>query len=286
MKGLITFFSFLAVIMAWLLLPAGGQPAISNSTGSGNGGGNTGSVGDGGTTCAQSFCHSGAPEFYYTLGSITSTVPNTGYVPGQTYTITASITKSGHNIFGFELTSETPGGTKIGTLSSTSSETQLTNNTNAVTHTSSGNFGSGSKSWSMDWQAPSAGTGEIVLQAAFNVTNGNGSPSGDTLYIDSIHVQEDSSASAIPSAQMVQENSITVYPTPAKDRITLQNVPQELKDGELLLRDLQGRVLRTLFEGDLSYTEGRSFELDLVAGSYLLEFRGEDERTIERILVR
>lgn len=289
MKRTLYFFFTLCFLLTYILLHFGDQRAISNSSGSANNGGNSGSVGDGGTTCAQSFCHDDAsPQFNSGLGSISTSIPASGYVPGQTYTITASINKSGHNKFGFELTSETPTGTKTGMLSSTSSSTQTTNGGDAITHTSSGNSGSGGRSWSMDWQAPSAGTGEVVFWAAFNVTNSNGGTGGDTVHVDSITVQEDSSSTAIPSARMYHKESLKVFPNPARERITIKGVSKDLGEGELILRDLHGKAIRTLYSGDLSYLNGRSFELDkdLSEGAYLLDLDGEKERALKRILVR
>src|SRR6188768_4571470 len=59
----------------------------------------TGSPGDGGNTCRN--CHSG-PNPTTTPGLITSNIPIAGYSPGQTYTITATVTRNGHSKFGFE----------------------------------------------------------------------------------------------------------------------------------------------------------------------------------------
>ncbi len=293
MKRLVIYASLLSFLIVQLFLLGGERKAFSYSTGSANNGGNTGSPGDGGqtdaATCAQSFCHDDASaKFNSGLGSITTNIPASGYVPGQTYTITASITKSGHDKFGFELTAETPGGTKIGTLSEDSSETQLTNNGNAVTHEQVGTSGSGGKAWIMEWKAPSAGNGEVHFWAAFNVTNNDGTSGGDTIHVDSISVQEDTSSTVIPTAKMMEGHSLQVFPNPVRDRLTLQKVPQGSKEGELLLRDLQGRIVKQLYQGDLSRTKGRSFQIgnELEAGTYLLEMRSEGGREVERILVR
>jgi hypothetical protein len=63
-----------------------------------------GAPNDGGTqngTCAKSGCHNGTTIAQADM--ITSNVPNTGYVAGQTYTITATITAANKVRFGFEI---------------------------------------------------------------------------------------------------------------------------------------------------------------------------------------
>ncbi len=153
---------------------------------SGSPGGRTGSPGDGGNTCTQ--CHGGTATNM--MGWITSNVPASGYVPGQTYTFTATGTHSGVQLFGFELTVETANGTKIGTLIITDPDrTQLTNGGDAVTHTSDGTGPSGnSNSWSVNWTAPASAQGQIGIYAAFNAANGNGNTSGDVIYKSSLFI--------------------------------------------------------------------------------------------------
>ncbi len=176
MKKLYPFLFALATPLILLLM----------SYSSGSPGGRTGSPGDGGNTCTQ--CHGGTATNM--MGWITSNVPSSGYVPGQTYTFTATGTHSGVQLFGFELTVETANGTKIGTLIITDPDrTQLANGGDAVTHTSGGTGPSGnSNSWSVDWTAPATAQGQIGIYAAFNAANGNGNTSGDVIYKSSLFI--------------------------------------------------------------------------------------------------
>ena len=93
-----------------------------NSSTSGAPAGSTGSPGDGGITCTN--CHSG-PAASVQTGWITSNVPVSGYVPGNTYTITATVTRPGHVKFGFEVSPQNISGVLQGTLINTSTATQL-----------------------------------------------------------------------------------------------------------------------------------------------------------------
>lgn len=287
MKRLISFLSIFSVVLVWLFLQMGAHPASTRSTGSPNGGGNTGSTGDG-ITCAQSGCHDDDnPKFPSSVGSISTNIPASGYVPGQTYTVTASVAVAGKNTFGFEITSEANMGTKVGSWSSTSGETQTTNNGDAMTHTSSGISGSGSKSWSMDWQAPSSGTGPVEFQAAFNVADGNSFASGDTIHLENISVDEDSSATAFPASNVQESSGFSLHPIPAKDHLNIRGIEDDEEEGEILLRDLQGRKLQTLYSGKLSAASNKPLSLkrDLESGAYLIELRKEEAQVFEKILI-
>jgi hypothetical protein len=156
----------------------------ANSTGSP--GGKTGSPGDSNETCTE--CHTGTASS--ASGWITSNIPANGYTPGETYLITATGTHNGVVKFGFELTAETSGGTKIGTLAITeATRTKLTNQNKAVTHKAAGNVPNGNtNTWTVNWTAPASDVGSIHFYAAFNAANGNGNNSGDVIYKSNLFV--------------------------------------------------------------------------------------------------
>src|SRR5689334_114569 len=103
--------------------------AVNNSSHSSSGGapaGRTGSPGDGNLTCALSGCHLPGPTPATMTGWITSNVPASGYVPGNTYTITATATRPNHVRFGFEISPQNSIGTLLGSLLITNTtETQI-----------------------------------------------------------------------------------------------------------------------------------------------------------------
>jgi hypothetical protein len=139
---------------------------------------------------------------------ITTDIPMTGYVPGTTYTITLTGTHSGVGKFGFELTAEDNANSKVGTFVITdATQTQLKNGGNAVTHTGAGTSPSGNaKTWTVDWTAPSAGTGDVGFYAAFNAANGNGNTAGDVVYTTSTFVMEEAPAPEITGIVPNQAN--------------------------------------------------------------------------------
>ena len=143
-------------IMSFNVLRNGGSP-----------GAKTGSPGDG-ASCLE--CHAGTAN--NVSNWISSDIPGTGYVPGEKYNLTATGTHSGVGRFGFELTAENTSNAKAGTFSINDNGTKLVNSNAAVTHNSSGTLPSGdSRSWTTEWTAPEAGTGDVTFYAAFNAAN-------------------------------------------------------------------------------------------------------------------
>ncbi len=97
--------------------------------------------------------------------------------------MTVNGTLAGAGKYGFELTAETATGSKTGTfIISDATRTRLTNGGNAVTHTSSGNSGGASTSWTASWTAPATDVGQVRFYVAVNAANGNGNNSGDMIF--------------------------------------------------------------------------------------------------------
>ena len=161
-------------------------PDSSSSNTNGSIGGKTGSPNDN-TSCLQ--CHNAING---NNGSISSNIPITGYVPNEVYTISTNITQNGINKFGFEITAEQNniGSSKVGNFIITNNEIQYTNNNHAVTHTPGSSISNNSKSWSMQWQAPNSGNGEITFYAAFIAANGDGTSAGDNIHFATLNVNE------------------------------------------------------------------------------------------------
>ena len=167
-------------------------PKKTTSFGNGSPGGKTGSLGDGLESCSS--CHyAGEGQ----NASISSNIPASGYIPGETYTINLSINQNNISKFGFEITAENQQGDKKGIfLITNTSETKTTNNNTAVTHTASGVNGiNNEKNWSFDWVAPgfAASDGEVIFYSSLIAANGDGQNTGDTKHSASLTVQESTS---------------------------------------------------------------------------------------------
>lgn len=121
--------------------------------------GHTGSPGDG-ANCTV--CHGGTAT--NSAGWIASNIPPGGYVPGQTYQITATNTLTGSTgKYGFQVSPQNTAGTLMGTLIA-GSNNQLVGSGKYVTHTLA-NFTD--NSWTFSWVAPVAGSGTVTFYGAF-----------------------------------------------------------------------------------------------------------------------
>ena len=153
----------------------------------GSPGGKTGSPLDG-NNCSQ--CHACTPINMENL--ITTDIPETGYIPGTTYTLSFGAANPAAQKMGFEFTAEN-NENKAGTFIITNSTvTKLTNGDNAVTHNGVAN--SNAYSWTFDWTAPVAGTGTVTFYGAANTVNGDGLTSGDQVFLSSLIVSENNSS--------------------------------------------------------------------------------------------
>ena len=151
----------------------------------GSPGGKTGSPLDG-ITCAQ--CH---PSSVTPVEWISSNIPVTGYMPGQTYIITINATDASATKIGFEVTAENAS-EKQGVITINDKvNTQLTNNNEAITHQETGTTPRDGKiSWNFNWTAPVTDKGDVTFYGAFNAANGNGNTSDDRIFTNSLKVSE------------------------------------------------------------------------------------------------
>jgi hypothetical protein len=179
-------FIALFAIVATALLIFSSTSTIGYLTGAPSGKANDPSSGN--STCTS--CHSGTATINTTVANITTNIPATGYVPGTTYTITSNVVYAGKTRFGFEVSPQNTAGVQKGSITITDPTNTKIVSTKYVTHTSAGNTGTGSRSWSFNWTAPAAGTGVVGFYGAFLVGNNNGSESGDLTYKTSITVLE------------------------------------------------------------------------------------------------
>lgn len=228
--------------------------------------GKTGSPGDN-SNCSS--CHSGGAVNAF--GLLSSTIPPTGYEPGLTYTITATCTDPAINRFGFQISPQKPSGTKHGTLIVTdAARTKLVGSGKYITHTSSGTSGAGSVTWSFNWIAPAAGTGDVTFYGAFNFSNHNNATSGDHIKLADMLVSENTGTAV---SLIGWEESIRVWPNPVTEVLNF-SVNEQAPANSAAIYDLSGGLVRSF----QSLPAAENFEInvaDLPAGSYFLYFASE-----------
>lgn len=188
----------------------------------------TGSPGDSLKTCVV--CHGGVA--INVSNWIASTVPATGFVPGERYTITATNTAQGHNRFGFSVSPQDIVGNLLGTIIITdTTQTKTVGNEKYVTYRSAGVDGKDSKSWSFDWIAPEAN--EVVFYGAFN-SNHDGHKGSDVTYLSQLKLFKQGFTSV---KELSSQNHFSVYPNPATDFIRVESAKLSVKQIRLLKMD-------------------------------------------------
>ncbi len=200
--------------------------------------GRAGAPAESGATCTS--CHSGTNT---TLpGLITSDIPVGGFTPGQNYTITGTISRPSITKYGFSISPQDNSGNLMGTMTVTSSETQLIGLNKYITHTSSGtNAPSGTKSWSFTWTAPTADS--VVFYGAFLAANGNSGTSGDNTFTSQLKVYSQAFLSV--KHQEWLEKSVSVYPNPvAENQIYIKTDISKIEMVRII--DNSGKVIKII----------------------------------------
>ena len=249
--------------------------------------GASGAPADGGVpagTCARSSCHNGTPTAQE--GLITSNIPNTGYVPGQNYTTTATITEANKVKFGFQISPQNTAGAKLGTIVVTNStETQTLGGGKYITHKTAGTGGTGSRTWTFDWTAPAAGTGAVTFYGSLMAANNNGSDSGDQVYNSTLTVQE--AAGNNVSENMAGIVDAEVYPNPSNGsfNILVSNAKSAIKTNVF---SAEGRlVYSNIYQNSAAKqiiplaTEGK-----LTAGIYFVSVETEGLQKVVKMIVQ
>jgi hypothetical protein len=241
-----------------------------------NSGSQAGYAGDpagGNNNCTS--CHIGSPAQMQT-GWITSDIPVSGYIPETTYSITATATGASVNKFGFQVSPQNAGGTFLGTLINTGSQTQLSSNQKYITHTSSGTSGSGSKSWTFNWTAPDAASGPVTFYGAFNLANGNSNATGDVIMLSTLTVTEDLSVS---TNNYYSNSNTIIYPNPAAEKLYIQT-GQSKHDLSYSISDLAGKEL---LNGYITNPIQMIDISSLPSGIFIISFRDDSMQPIKFI---
>lgn len=196
--------------------------------------GHTGSPGDSLKDCTV--CHGG--DAIFKEGWVVSTIPASGYVPGERYRLTATNTELSATRFGFQVSPQDEKGNLLGTLIATDTiETQLVGNDKYITYKEGGIAGVDSRSWTFDWIAPSKGTGEVVFYAAFN-SNADNHKENDKTFLSKLVVGE----SGVTGVEENTTGSIVLYPNPAQNILTLQGMAVT-EQSPLKIFDMNGNVV-------------------------------------------
>lgn len=221
----------------------------------GSPGGYTGSPGDG-KDCTQ--CHGGSASIEF--GWITSDIPAGGYIPGETYTITVSVSGSGDK--GFEVSPQDKNGDLMGTLSAGSGTHLVAGNT-AVTQNSASS--ANPKEWQFEWVAPETGTGDVTFYGAFTVNK--------PVTKLSTYIAHENTGVVITESH---ELELSVYPNPAREQIVLDFFASGSGSALVSLNDMTGRTFKIIENAEVAMGSNRMvcyLPSSIQSGIYILRLQ-------------
>jgi len=251
--------------------------------------GNTGSPGE--NACNQ--CHS-TNALNSGGGSVSISspdMPNWVYFPGTSYTINVKVKKVGLGKFGFGFEALLPSGANGGliqTIGSPNAKTlsaMVTGNsrTNAV-HAQPNHFAQDSITFTFNWTAPVAGTGNITFYAAGNATNSQSNSSGDFVYTSNQIVTE---ASTVDQQTLLAAQQTTIFPNPSANAISI-NIPEQLVQSNTLIQIFDVKGALVLQQNLLPINSGNRITMDidfLNDGVYFVHLQNGIWKHSEKIMV-
>ena len=245
-------------------------------------------------TCANTGCHdnftanTGNAHLSLSIGNNLSE-----YVPGQTYPVTVTISETGINRFGFQLVAiKNNDSLNAGELIVTDTvRTQLITNLIAltdrkyITYTYAGTepYSSGLGQWTFNWTAPLQDVGPVTLYVGAVSANNDHTDGGDHVYTSSKTLTPDLS-SAIKQFDE-SEIVLSLFPNPVSNQLNIKFNNNPLSLVQCRLYDIQGKVIKTLFEEKVSSVT-KTIDMDVPPGIYFVKFNTDGKEKVEKIVVQ
>ncbi|MBA3704790.1 MAG: T9SS type A sorting domain-containing protein [Bacteroidetes bacterium] len=221
----------------------------------------------------------------------------TSYIPGQTYTVTVTISHPSRNRFGFQIVSlrnsnSANAGTAIITdVSRTRSQIPTFGSfqtRNYVMHILNGSNGiANSCSWSYNWTAPATSEGDITFYACMLAANNNNlNDAGDETYFSQLTIKP---TSVGISSQELNFNEISLYPNPATNVISINYTLNETSSFKVELIDIRGKLIQVLYHDKKAIgtiAEKVSLTPGIIPGIYLIKFTTDKMESTKRIIIQ
>lgn len=200
-------------------------------------------------------CHSGGiPD---NTGPATCAIISSGgtmYVPGQTYTITPTITHATRTRFGFQCTARRLSNNSVAgnIVVSDPTNTWLHPATFAncttcqyICHKLAGSyFPSTTGSWSFTWTAPATNIGNVRFYACFNASDNSNDETGEETYYTTLTL----TPSGVGINELKFLSEVSVSPNPSSGEFFVKTEIKDLK--ELSVFNVQGKLIDKFSSSD------------------------------------
>jgi hypothetical protein len=220
-----------------------------------------------------------------------------GYIPGQTYNITVSVSRPSLVRAGFQCIALQDNDNRIspGTVTLNDENRTQVLDKNAphsggcleeervwIEHTFNGNTcdASGKNQWTYRWKAPDVNVGSVSFYLSALEANNDLAETGDNVYT------RKKTITGLTGIAETDRVSYTIYPMPANGMLLVQplrEVPQTV-----VLYGITGTAVRTWKQQELQLKD-QSIKLDLgglEAGVYFLHIKSGDASATQKVLVR
>lgn len=232
-------------------------------------------------------CHSGGNfETSISLEILDGGTPVNSYEPGKTYTYQVTIDASNEpSGYGFQTVAlAAADDTNAGSFGTAPNGTQITSlaGRDYFEHSRRNS----SNSWSIEWTAPAAGTGEVNLYAAANAVDGNGSTGGDDpARLATPLVLDENTTSSFSSPEEL-ELRMNVFPNPIRDHLYLEITGSKVDRLMLRLLDASGQIVRSELLTLVNGQSSREITVQaLPAGLYFLNL-SDGQKVKTRIVMK
>jgi hypothetical protein len=248
--------------------------------------GRTGAPGESNCTA----CHSGSVQNGDAINSVTlingAGQEVTSFLPDSVYTVRFNISQAASKR-GFQLVALNPvgssqagvitGNTAGGTSRITSGGKQYINHTGSSTGFTSG--------WTFTWQAP-ADVDNVRFYAASNVTNNNGTASGDQIFTSQHNFSKDATASI---KQNTPIEGFTVAHQTSVNALVLNFNANQAGKGHLNVIDVQGKSVFNTQLGDIKSGQQKETVLlpkELNSGIYFVHLFVNNHSVTKKIQIQ
>ena len=238
-------------------------------------------------------CHGIAPIIDSNVLKITLIDPTTSqsvrtYQLGKKYTVKIELTYRSLIACGFESTVETAAANAhVGTMTA-GTRSQIIRNPTKTTATYATHYSSARTSthygmWEYNWTAPTTAQGDLIIYAAGNSANGNGTNSGDTIFNSQLTISHNSSI----ENQILNNSDISIYPIPANDNINIDYRLSKAENTSVELLDIKGQQIKTIQAGFMPMGENKASAdiKGLPAGIYFMRIMAGGEAAVKKFMV-
>lgn len=286
MKKLITLSAF--AVASFLVL----QPSFIYTNSSQAPTAHTGAPGE--PTCAASGCHTGsavsANNSLIALSTVGANSLSNGYTAGTTYNMSLNVAAINKPEYGFQITALDDNNAAAGTFAITNVNGTVLSQAGGKSYVGHKNSNS-TAAWSFQWTAPQSGN--VTFYIAVNGADGTNSSANDMIFTTAYTVSTSQGLTRVGGGTGIEvlnadDNNISIYPNPAKDKILMQYSLDNNADVTVDLFNLNGQLMQTFFEGAQSQGEQNEvFTLNdnITKGLYLVRFNVGNKVFFKKLLV-